>query len=289
MKKLTLIILGLFLTIGLRAQTSVTTDSITQLSFCPGDDVFITFKTTGMFPLTNKFIAQISNNFGQFTKPVEIGNTRFSVFGNGLILAKLPTNAAPGFLYRIRVVSTNPKDTSVSPTLITIISAPPLLNQIIPVCQNDTVTLASSVPGMAYLWSTGATTQSIVARDTGAYSVTITDPLLKCKSTAYDTIQNTVTCNGLLSIDESDTNFDFSVFPNPNNGQFSINMNSGNNVSLVSLNVMDVLGKDVYSLSAAVNNSNYTGQFDLSNLSPGIYVVKMDIDSVIKTRRIIIE
>lgn len=41
------------------------------------------------------------------------------------------------------------------------------------ICAGDSVTLDAGNPGMTYLWSTGATTQTIVAKTAGAYTVTV--------------------------------------------------------------------------------------------------------------------
>lgn len=41
------------------------------------------------------------------------------------------------------------------------------------ICAGDSVTLDAGNPGMTYLWSTGATTQTVVAKTAGAYSVTV--------------------------------------------------------------------------------------------------------------------
>jgi PKD repeat protein len=41
------------------------------------------------------------------------------------------------------------------------------------ICAGDSVTFDAGNPGMTYLWSTGATTQTIVAKTAGAYSVTV--------------------------------------------------------------------------------------------------------------------
>jgi gliding motility-associated-like protein len=43
-------------------------------------------------------------------------------------------------------------------------------------CQGQNTTLNASNPGSTYLWSTGATTQTISVSTTGIYTVTITDP-----------------------------------------------------------------------------------------------------------------
>ncbi len=45
------------------------------------------------------------------------------------------------------------------------------------ICDNSTQTLNAGNPGMTYLWSNGATSQSVVVNQPGTYSVTVTDGL----------------------------------------------------------------------------------------------------------------
>ena len=55
-----------------------------------------------------------------------------------------------------------------------------------PACFGDTVTLSANASGMNYLWSNGATTQSIDVTTAGTYSVTITNPQTACQNTSAD-------------------------------------------------------------------------------------------------------
>jgi hypothetical protein len=50
------------------------------------------------------------------------------------------------------------------------------------ICEGDMIVLNAGNPGYAYLWNTGATTQTINASDSGTYAVTITTPY-NCKTT----------------------------------------------------------------------------------------------------------
>ena len=56
-----------------------------------------------------------------------------------------------------------------------------------PACYGETVTLTANATGMNYLWSNGATTQSIDVTDAGTYSVSITDSN-GCSSTSDDIV-----------------------------------------------------------------------------------------------------
>jgi Secretion system C-terminal sorting domain len=289
MKKITSIIAALLFYFTIAAQTSIKTDSILQTSTCAGDDILVTFKTTGSFPFSNTFKAQISNGLGSFKNPIEIGNTKFSIFGQGFILAKLPSTVSISFFYKIRVISTNPADTSVSPSNILVTSLPKQLNQIVKVCQNDSISLSSSILGASsYLWSNGATTQGIIARDTIAYSVT-TKTIDGCKSTVSDTIKGSLTCTGILiGIDEYSLNNISSIYPNPGSGNFNITIIQTNSKDIL-ITVMDILGKQVYQLSDKNSASEYRKEIDLSHLAKGVYSIKFNVGTDVKTHRLIIQ
>ena len=285
MKKITLAFVAVLFSLTITAQTTVKTDSITQLTTCSGGTQLITFKTTGSFTLGNTFIAQISNGFGQFTNPINIGSTPFS-FGTGIILATFPKNLPLGLLYKIRVISTNPADTSVSPSNIIILTIPTVFNKIVPGCKNDTVTLSASLPGSTYKWSTGATTQSIQLSTPGTYSVTTKDPLAGCKST-IDTTINTIACTS-TGIDENTISNLFTLYPNPNNGICNIAITNINSKDLL-ISVVDILGKEVFHLSDKNSSSEYKKEINLEHLATGIYSIKLTIGNDCKTRKLIIQ
>ncbi len=66
------------------------------------------------------------------------------------------------------------------------------------VCQGNSVTLNAGNPGMNYLWSTGAGTQTISVNTTGSYSVTVTDA-----GGCSTTFNNNVTVNPVPVVDFS--------------------------------------------------------------------------------------
>lgn len=66
------------------------------------------------------------------------------------------------------------------------------------ICDGDSITLDAGNPGSTYLWSTGATTQTINVKTTGSYSVTVRDAQF---NPGRDTI--TVTVNPILPVSVS--------------------------------------------------------------------------------------
>lgn len=85
---------------------TITTGIINGSPFCPGGRVTVNYTITGTFNANNIFRAQLSDANGNFgSAPTVIGSLTSRVAGT--ITATLPTNVAPGSLYKIRVVSTN--------------------------------------------------------------------------------------------------------------------------------------------------------------------------------------
>ena len=80
--------------------------------------------------------------------------------------------------------------------------------------------------------------------------------------------------------------FNFSVFPNPSNGIFTIAIEGINNTQ-IELSVMDVSGKVVYAQSIASNSSKLIVPMNISNVEEGVYFVRINEGKAI-TRRVIV-
>lgn len=65
-----------------------------------------------------------------------------------------------------------------------------------------------------------------------------------------------------------------SLYPNPNNGQFTLALNGYEN-NAVELNIYSSTGQVVYSSSINVNAADYTEMIDLGNVAPGMYQVSL--------------
>ncbi len=253
------------------AQPTLTTDSVLQLSTCAGGTVVVPFTVTGgNYNFGNVFTAQLSDMFGQFSNPVNIGNITW--FTSGVIFATIPQNTNFSFLYRIRVIASNPVDTgSASPNTV-IITQSPLLNQITQVppsnyiCPGDTVTLFAVNPAVSYSWSTGDTTATIQVTQPGIYSVTTTD-ILTCVSTAYDTLWNS--CTGVA---ENNYENNFIVFPNPVNEKINISFRDFLNEKIV-VSIYNSVG-ELISKTNSIAYGNATA-FDVSALHAGIYLIEI--------------
>src|ERR1043166_316650 len=90
---------------------TVTCDAVLQPSTCAVGNVIVPYTVTGgNFTFGNVFTAQLSDIWGQFNNPVNIGSIPW--IGSGIIFATIPSNANFSIFYRIRIIASNPMDTS---------------------------------------------------------------------------------------------------------------------------------------------------------------------------------
>ena len=89
-----------------------------------------------------------------------------------------------------------------------------------------------------------------------------------------------------LSIDDFNLEDSFSVFPNPNHGEFTVklNSNSGNNINI---SVYDIRGRRVFD-NVYDNSSNFNEVVNLNNVQSGIYILKVSDGERSGTKKIII-
>ena len=80
--------------------------TILPSSFCQGVDFSVPYSVGGPFNLGNTFTAQLSDAFGNFINPLNIGS--LSSILSGTINATIPSNIQTGSGYRIRVAGSNP-------------------------------------------------------------------------------------------------------------------------------------------------------------------------------------
>lgn len=78
------------------------------------------------------------------------------------------------------------------------------------------------------------------------------------------------------------------VFPNPSaDGKFSYTVETATPENLT-LTVIDLLGKQLYSASVKQINGQYKGVFDLSKHANGLYIVRLQHGDKVYTSKIII-
>ena len=159
------------------------------------------------------------------------------------------------------------------------------------ICSVDPITLNAGAGNYSYSWSTGDNTQQVTL-DTntlggnGTYNifVTVTDTISGCQS--IDTIVvNYTTCTGINALAN---NVNVNVYPNPNNGQFTLNVNTSD-VNELSIRVVNIQGQEVYNRNNFENLNTVNEKIDLSNNANGIYFVIVTTDKGIVTHKMIVQ
>ncbi|MEI7727706.1 MAG: M14 family zinc carboxypeptidase, partial [Bacteroidota bacterium] len=149
-------------------------------------------------------------------------------------------------------------------------------------CPWNTILLDAGNPGCTYLWSTGATTQTIVVDSTGIgygsrdFRVNVTN---SSGCTAKDTIGITFEiCNDIKDIESLQG---ITISPNPSDGYFNMEIDGfdGGTWQLLSVD-----GK-IMALSDIPFN-HYSSTVDLRNIPRGIYVLKVQKKEAILVKKV---
>lgn len=195
-----------------------------------------------------------------------------------------PTNICynePG-VYDVTLITTNANgsDTLTLEDYITVYPTPP-----IPTITQNGYTLTSSEADF-YQWQLntvdipGATNQSYEVLQTGFYSVIVTDSN-SCKNSTTLYVE-------ITGIDEvNDANI--SVYPNPSNGKFFIELRSAGDLESISLGVTNMVGQLVYASSHPKMQANRLFGVELGAVPGGIYYLDIAAGESSFRRKMVVE
>jgi hypothetical protein len=137
---------------------------------------------------------------------------------------------------------------------------------------------AGGTGNLTYLWSNGATTQSISNLSAGDYSCVVTDEKGCSKSFGPFTVENA------SATDETKYINHFKVYPNPTNYVINLDINFVNSNNS-SVDVINNLGTKVMNKTY---NGNIKDNLDVSHLNAGIYFVIVRGDDFNIARKVIV-
>ena len=86
-----------------------------------------------------------------------------------------------------------------------------------------------------------------------------------------------------VSLEEDELNNSISIYPNPNNGEFKINIDNAS-INLAEVQVFDIYGRLIFSNSISEKQSS----IDLTKYSSGVYTVKISANNLSTTKKVII-
>lgn len=283
MKRILLFATVLFSAVSF-AQPSVSCDSVLQLGTCAGSQVIVPFSVSGgNFSFGNQFRAQLSDQWGNWGNPVQIGQMTW--FTSGIIFATLPQNVTFGFLYRVRVIATNPIDTSNDSPNTILVTQSAFLNSIqaLPndtACWGDTLSLGVLMPGSTYAWSTGDTTQFINITGPGQYTCTTTD-FLNCTSQDTINIVYEICSSGM---NELVNGGNFILYPSPASSLLYLGWDPGQSAKGM-IEITDLAGRIMFTTQVSTG----TTAIDISGMVPGMYLATLRSGEGGFTRRILVE
>ena len=156
------------------------------------------------------------------------------------------------------------------------------------ICINHVITLTGDDGYASYLWSNGETTQSIeldgevLGEGSTPFTLTVTDEY-GCEGIANITVE----VGACLGIEEPTIANKISIIPNPNNGEFTLEINHAAS-GKTAISVINTQGEIVYNKSIVVNQSMHKENLNL-NLSSGIYFIRVESAQGTSIQKLIIK
>ncbi len=147
-------------------------------------------------------------------------------------------------------------------------------------CAGQSVLLTAS-GGNSYQWLASTSNLyvgnpvSVSPQNSTSYTVTGTDAN-GCSNTAIVLLE----VNECTSLSENSAAGAIKVFPNPNTGLFTVQMENG---SVKNISVVDMMGRTVVSTSTSAVNAD----FDISQLSNGVYYIRIQADETTQVIKLV--
>ena len=257
----------------------------------------------------NVFTVQLSGATGSFASPTVIGTA--SGTASGSISCTIPSSVTPGAGYKIRVVSSNPAIISGEVAVTVNSSATPSValaaTPSVSLGKSATVGMGSSITFKATGVNSAAATYTWYknrmpiagAPNTDTYTAIVgvnfmnndtisvkmkTNHTCATPDSAMDFLQMIVN----VGISDISQQMNIGLYPNPNNGSFSVKGYVPVNGNL-QVTVYNTIGQVIYSKQVAVTTHELNETIVLNNAAPGIYQVKIGNEACNKTMRVTVQ
>lgn len=97
-----------------------------------------------------------------------------------------------------------------------------------------------------------------------------------------------ITVDYMVGLDNSDNKISSSIYPNPNNGVFTVNLQSVKDQNFT-IKVLNILGQTVYKRTFVHLSGIYSDPIQLTSVSNGIFFLQIESESTIYKQKIIIQ
>jgi hypothetical protein len=139
-------------------------------------------------------------------------------------------------------------------------------------CWYEPITLdATTATATSYLWSPGGETTPSIVVDGGVYgagSHTFTVTVATADGCEQD-ISHTIYFDGCVGIGEKAKDISASIYPNPNNGKFMLELSAGRSIT-TDIHILNMLGSTVYQENGISVSGKINKPMNL-NLATGLY------------------
>ena len=142
-----------------------------------------------------------------------------------------------------------------------------------------TVNASGGTGTLSLSWSNGETTSTINNLDGGIYTVTVTDDN-GCTASLPVTVNN-----GLIGISEYSNEVTFDIHPNPNNGQFTVELSNIGSGDFI-LEVRNIIGQLIYNKEIDRNSGDQI-RIDLPSES-GVYFLRLSNAASTRTEKLVV-
>ena len=137
-----------------------------------------------------------------------------------------------------------------------------------------------------YIWNFGDGTSSTLANPTHNYSTNASYTITLTVSNTCGTNNYQTTINLATGIKNNSIASDINIYPNPNNGQFIIELKS-NKLANGNIIIYNSIGEKVWVKDISILNKQNKIPIDLSNLANGVYHVSFTINDEIYNNQVI--
>lgn len=221
------------------------------------------------------------------TITLDAGNTGSTYLWNDFSTAQILVVNASGMYY----VSVDNGSCATSDTINVTINPVPAVAMApftSPVCDNaPAFTLTNGTPVGGTYSGTGVSSGMFNPAVSGAGMFLITYTIVDTNTcTNSDTASITVDlCSGIASYTNGFQ--DFTIYPNPASGMVNVAISNAN-FSQLTINIVDLQGKEVYNVTDKNISANYNKQINIEKFAKGVYYIKLNTGTDSKVQKLIV-